>query len=92
MEKDQTVSLSVFELSTRLITPVHDFADDQEAEDPFETELDTLISKVADLPSTSEGFLSNVLIYISGFIVKRLAHRLHCSTCKEALVSSQAPH
>ncbi len=46
--------------------------------------------KQLNAPITSE-FLSNILFYISGFIISKLVHKLSCASCKNCLLSHFTP-
>ncbi len=48
------------------------------------------LSKQLNAPITSE-FLSNILFYISGFIVSKLVHKLSCASCGNCLLSHFTP-
>lgn len=79
---DETVSLSAVEMST--VESVEEFPS------PF-ANISALVSDHSYLPTRFGGLVENAVVYVAGFVVRKVLHRLSCNVCRWSLVRDAVP-
>lgn len=81
--QDETVSLSAADMHSALMA-------EEELLSPF-ANISAVICDHSYLPTRFGGLVDNALVYISGFVVKKILKKLSCEVCRASLVAAAVP-
>ena len=81
--QDETVSLSAADVHSALMA-------EEELPSPF-VNISAVICDHSYLPTRFGGLVDNALVYISGFVVRKILKKLSCEVCRASLVRAAVP-
>ncbi|KAK0137651.1 DNA transposase THAP9 [Merluccius polli] len=81
--QDETVSLSAADMHSALMA-------EEELLSPF-ANISAVICDHSYLPTRFGGLVDNALVYISGFVVRKILKKLSCEVCRASLVTAAVP-
>lgn len=83
--RDETISLAAADFSSPISTQPR-----EKTISPFEKHAGVLLDHDY-LPSSLTGLVENAIVYIAGFVVRKLYNKIDCSCCKDALLATPGP-
>lgn len=81
--QDETVSLSAADMHSALMA-------EKELLSPF-ANISAVICDHSYMPTRFGGLVNNALVYISGFVVRKIPKKLSCEVCCASLVTAAVP-